>query len=349
MTKIKINMDAFKSNKKTERIKIEDGSNILRFLPPYGEQSNGYPYQKYSVIWGLRDPNTGNTRPYLSTYMFEGECPVFQYLDALKAKVDKMTETLRQKGLSEEKIRDYLKDTTKFMSDIKPKTAYAWNAVEKSGKVGIVELKTTAHKKLCKLMNDYVRENNQDPTSLNSDKDDSGLWFNITRTGKNFNTEYDVFKYQVSKRTPEGTIYLDDRSPLPEAVVADFESYAYDLTTIYNKKSYNELKDILIANLSHMIQTNPHLKIDGWYIADAEPMKEATPKQDIVTKQEPQVQRVSKPMPKIEEFDDVSDEDDYVAPKLAPKPVQKVQPIAKPMQAEMSDEDIINMADELFN
>ncbi len=40
-TKIKLNMDALKSNKEWIRHKVKSGSNVFRILPPFGDNSNG--------------------------------------------------------------------------------------------------------------------------------------------------------------------------------------------------------------------------------------------------------------------------------------------------------------------
>jgi hypothetical protein len=48
--------------------------------------------------------------------------------------------------------------------------------------------------------------------------------------------------------------------------MVDYDSHAYDLNTIYQKKTYDEMKDILVQNLSILCQENELLKIDGFYV-----------------------------------------------------------------------------------
>ena len=228
--------------KKTVRHKVKDGDNIYRFLPPFGDESNGYPYRKWNVIWGLTDPNSGRMRPFASPSTYEGHCPVYDYLEQLKQKVE---------GLKAAGQADRAAEIEKFIGAIRPKSVYAYNASDKSGLVGVLELKSTAHKKVIALMNEYITQYNQDPTSLNSNVDDSGVWFRINRTGEGFNTAYDAFKNQDSVKDPNtGALsFQDDRSPLATSVVENFDSVAYDLNNIYQKLSYDDLKDILIANI----------------------------------------------------------------------------------------------------
>ncbi len=261
MSNIKINLDSLnpKSFKKTVRHKIQDGDNIVRFLPPFGPEANGYPYRKWNVIWGLIDPNSGRMRPFASSSTYEGQCPVYDYLDLLKKKVDTITNEETVKKLND------------FISQLRPKSVYAYNASDKSGQVGVLELKTTAHKKVIALMNQYITDYNQDPTSLNSDPSDSGVWFNVTRTGKGFDTTYDAKKNQTMYKDANGVpSFQDDRSALAENIVQNFDSVAYDLNNLYQKLTYDELKDILIANLLNSAAELPELLIPGFGLEEGQ-------------------------------------------------------------------------------
>ena len=85
-TKIKINLDSLKTRREWKRHKVKDGSNVYRILPPFGEASNGYPYRKWQIIWGLQDPESGRARPFASSMTSEKKCPVTEYVTALKKK-----------------------------------------------------------------------------------------------------------------------------------------------------------------------------------------------------------------------------------------------------------------------
>jgi len=260
MANISINMDSLspKSFRKTTRHKIQNGNNILRFLPPFGEEANGYPYRKWNVVWGLIDPNSGRMRPFASPSTYEGRCPVYDYLEILKQKV----EDLKAAGASEEKLGEL----NKFISTIRPKSVYAYNASDKSGIVGVVELKSTAHKKVISLMNQYITDYNQDPTSLNSEPTDSGVWFNVLREGEGFKTTYDASKFQSATKDPVTgvPVFQDDRSPLAASVSESFDSVAYDLNNIYQKLSYDDLKDVLLANIESVSASLPEVLVPGF-------------------------------------------------------------------------------------
>jgi hypothetical protein len=263
MANISINLDSLnpKTFKKTVRHKVQDGDNIFRLLPPFGPEANGYPYQKWNVIWGLVDPNSGRMRPFASPSTYEGRCPVYDYLDVLKPKVEELKNTISEERLDE---------LNKFISNLRPKSVFAYNASDKSGQVGVLELKSTAHKKVIALMNKYITDYNQDPTSLNSELTDSGVWFNITRTGKGFDTTYDANKHQTMVKDANGIpSFQDDRTALAEGISQNYEELAYDLNNIYQKLSYDELKDILIANLINASETLPELLISGFGLEEA--------------------------------------------------------------------------------
>jgi hypothetical protein len=282
-SKIKINMDSLKTRREWKRHKVKDGHNVYRVLPPFGEESNGYPYRKWQIIWGLVDPETGRARPFASSMTSEKRCPVTEFVTSLKKKAETLKASLQAAGENEENIVERLGSLNKLISDINPKTIYIYNAADKAGEVGLLELKSTAHKKMKAEMNQYVQDYNQDPTSLLSEDDDSGLWFDVTRTGLGFKTEYDVKKCQVKTKNPQtGKIsFEDDRSALPEAVVENYADLAYDLTSVYQIKTYEELAEVLASNMERLVLEVPdadltanHVVSNG-KVANRQPAKTA--------------------------------------------------------------------------
>lgn len=259
MANIKINLDSLKTRREWKRHKVKDGSNVYRILPPFGEASNGYPYRKWQIIWGLIDPESGRARPFASSMTSEKKCPVTEYVGELKKKAEVLKSQLAAAGVDEETAKNRLGALNKLISDLNPKTVYIYNAADKTGDVGLLELKSTAQKKMKAEMSQYIQDYNQDPTSLNSDDTDSGLWFNITRAGLGRDTEYDVKKMQIKTKNPTtGKIsFEDDRSPLPDNVVENYENLAYDLSSVYQVKSYDELSEVLEANMASLIELCP--------------------------------------------------------------------------------------------
>ena len=256
-SKIKLNLDSLKSRREWKRHKVKDGHNVFRILPPFGEASNGYPYRKWQIIWGLTDPESGRARPFASSMTSEKRCPVTEYVNELRKRAESLEAQLKASGASKDDVNARLKDLRELINNLSPKTVYIYNAADKAGEVGLLELKSTAHKAMKTRMNEYIQDYNQDPTSLNSADDDSGVWFDITRQGLGRDTEYDVVKCQTRVKNGAALSFVDDRSALPDAVVQNYDNLAYDLSSVYQLKTYDELTEILAANLPGIYQMVP--------------------------------------------------------------------------------------------
>jgi hypothetical protein len=337
-TRIKLNMDSLKTRREWKRHKVIDGHNFYRILPPFGENSNGYPYKKWSIIWGLFDPESGRSRPFASSITSEKKCPVLEYVNSLKKRAEQIKNQMQQDGSPEDAIKDRLATLNKLISDLNPKTVYIYNAANQAGEVGLLEIKSTAQKKMKAEMTSYISDYNQDPTSLNSDDSDSGVWFDIVRTGMGRDTEYDVKKKQVKTKNPTtGKIsFEDDRSALPESVVENYDSLAYDLTAVYQVKTYDELVEILEANMESIIENCP----------DADCNTDATFERVVLTAPT-KTTSVVKPTgqkPVALRMDDPEEEEETLP---APKTAIKAKLASKAVVAD--DDDFLAQADALLN
>ena len=275
MGNITINTEALKTGREWHRHKVQDGSNVFRILPPFGdiEVHNNYPYRKWSIAW-LEDPISGGRRPYASP-MTDGdsECPIYEFSQKVRSLFDSEKAKLEAAGLPKDVIKDKLSGLAELQWQVRLQHLYVYNACDKSGNVGLLELKSTAHKAMKKKMSQYIADYTQDPTSLNSDlKNDAGVWFNIIREGSGKDTVYSVEINRTSYKDESGElVFKSDRTPLPANVVENFNQLAYDLNTVYRRKSYAELKEILLYTLSVMGRTNPvALQIPGFEVAAAD-------------------------------------------------------------------------------
>jgi hypothetical protein len=302
---------------------------VFRLLPPFGEASNGYPYRKWQIIWGLTDLESGRMRPFASSMTSEKRCPVTEYVAQLKVKAESLSAELKAAGTSEEDTKARLKDIQDLINNLSPKTVYIYNAVDKSGEVGLLELKSTAHKKVKAIMNQYIQDYNQDPTSLNSADDDSGVWIDVTRSGLGFKTEYDAVKCQTKTKTAQGVIFVDDRSPLPESVVENYDNLAYDLTSVYQIKTYEELQAVLDANMPGIIEVVPDADLSG-----------AAP---VTKSSAPAAPIASKPTARVTtKIDDTDDEEEAA-------PIAKSNGVAKKAGPVQVDDDFMAEADAILN
>lgn len=328
MANININMDALKPKKEWKRFKLTEGTHTLRILPPFGEESQGYPYKKWFVVWGLNDPSTNKMRPFASPIADEDRCPVYEYLEALKAKAEARKEELTAKGLSKDAIKTEMADIYKVINSLRPRKTFAYNAIDKSGTVGILELTATAHKQLIALMHGYVQDYGQDPTSLNSSKDDSGVWFDFIRTGKGLDTEYTVKKAQTKKNIDGQLVFVDDREAISQNVVDNYDDAGYDVFSIYKKKSYSELKDILLFNIKDLVANEPFLAVPGFDDFS-----------NIVSSESDQATNDDDPRS--------SDGEDFKAPGAAAS--NQVAQNQSSEVASASNDDLLSMADNILN
>lgn len=335
---LKLNLESLKERKEWKRHAVNQGENIYRILPPFGENSDGYAYRRWVIAW-LSDPQTGRRRPYASPRSFgEDACPVYEYVSLLEKKKERVEAALKAKNASREDVKEALKPFTDILWNIKPKASYVYNACNKSGEVGLLELKKTAHDAMKKQMMQYVTDYGQDPTSLSSETDDSGIWFKIRREGEGTNTEYSVDKNQAKKKTSDGIVWVDDRDALPTNVVDNYDSLGYDLTTIYKRHSYDELRQVLMANLAALYAQYPEARVEGFELetkeepklVSAAPAKTAAPKKAISTR-----------------FDDVDEEDEDKTVTAAPRP-KATQPV-KSAKATQQDDEIFAFAESLLN
>jgi len=252
MADIKINQESLKASRDWKRHKVADGINTFRFLPPFGdpEVHNGYAYRKWSTIW-LIDPSSGKRKPFASPYCAgEDKCPVKEYADLLKTKLEDLEAELKASGASDEDIKARLAPARSEQWRLKLNHTFAYNVSDKAGVLGLLEIKKTAHDGVKASMIKYIADYSQDPTELLSEKDNSGVWININRAGLGKDTKYTTEFNSVMVNHPElGKLRRDDRSPLSENIVNNYAKMAYDLSSIYTIKTYNELKDLLVANI----------------------------------------------------------------------------------------------------
>ena len=353
MGKITINQDSLKSRREWKRHKIKEGSNVFRVLPPFGdvEVHNNYPYRKWSTVW-LTDPKTGKRRPFASP-MTDGakECPVKEYSDLLTKFIDKKKAALEAKDLSEDKVKEKLKDLREVQWQIKVQHTYAYNAADKSGEVGLLELKSTAHQGIKKMMNQYIKDYGQDPTSLNSDlKTDAGVWFNITKEGEGKNTEYDATFAIIKKKNADGEIdKKDDRSPLSDNIIENYAELGYDLNAVYTRKTYDELKDILLYNLAILQETCPEAVLPGYDVPTlASSSDDSEGETEVEENDETPTAATAKPKVTLNlgSDDESDDEEEKLAKKAAPAKVAPVK--STPAKGKMSQDDIMAMAEDIL-
>jgi hypothetical protein len=221
----------------------------------------------------------------------DAPCPVNEFNKALAAYVERTKSNLLHDGLSDAEIKEDLSLLNKAAWEVKVNHVYAYNVATKDGKISVMEVKTTVHKGLKKLMGDYIKTYGQDPTALTSDEEDNaGVWMSVERSGMNRDTEYSVDFNQIKTRSASGKITKeDDRSPLSPHIEENYATSGYDLSTLYKTLSYDEIKTVLMSNLAILAESEPRLgQIPGFLLNETAIEEEVAPKiTKSTTKQAP--------------------------------------------------------------
>jgi hypothetical protein len=354
MGHITVNQDSLKPRREFKRHQIQPGHNILRILPAFGDEANhnNYPYKRWTLAW-LIDPATNKRRPFaLPPYEKNNADPITGYTKALSEKIDSVKKNaidkMIEKGISKEKaeetVREKLADANKLVWEMRPKTGYYYNACNKAGEIGILEIKKTAHDALKAEMYQYIKDYSQDPTSLCAEVDDSGIWFDIERIGEkgDKDTKYKVSKYQKKFKNERGLLqFEDDRDALPEHIAQNYSSLGYDIYNLYQAKTHDELYVILMYNLRSIVEMVPMARIEGFdpslFNFDAIITTDEEPE---VVKEKPIIKGKAPVKLALQDPEDDLEVDIAIEAKAAPKPVNKPQP---------STDDILAMAEDFLN
>jgi hypothetical protein len=155
------------------------------------------------------------------------------------------------------------------------------------------------------------------------------VWFNISKEGKGKETEYAVAFHQTRQKMNGQLVKIDDRSPLPEHVVANYESLAYDLGSIYIRKNYDELRGILLFNIALIAQEVPEVVLPGYDVSEIDVKTGASvvKKTKDVEEEETPASTVKKAAPKVTlnldgDDDEVSTPTPATVRKTVPAPVK---------------------------
>jgi hypothetical protein len=155
----------------------------------------------------------GKERSVACSYPTEGYCPVC-------AKVREVEEELTRAKAN--KNDEKVKELEKYISTFRAKKFWLYNAVTYGdNRIVMLEVGKMVHDDISKAISEAVRRKAGafDPTSP-----DTGVWFEITRTGKGFSTEYKA-KFKTIPVDVGGGNFADapDRTPLPPELIAQIK------------------------------------------------------------------------------------------------------------------------------
>lgn len=251
-----------------KREKPKDGISCYRILPPYGTNANGSLSHRYTVHWGFMGAN-GKERSVTCSYPTEGYCPVC-------TKVREAEEELKRAQANNNEAK--AKELEKYISSFRAKKFWLYNAVTSDGRIIMLELGKTAHDDLSKRISEAVRRpvGAYDPTSP-----ETGVWFQITRTGKGFNTEYKVAFKTIAMTLDDGTVVdKPDRTPLDADLIAQIKGalggktgIMHDIHTAHDPMTSAQLRDLMNGGV---VPNRKPLQTVGAQAAPAAPAADAS-------------------------------------------------------------------------
>lgn len=234
--------------------KLKEGDNIFRILPPFGANHNGVLMAEWYLHWGFTD-SKAKAKPIVCTKRYENYCPICE--EANKAFTEK-EEFIREyksadgkvnyKSLPEE-IRIKYSELNEKFNQLRAQRNYYYNAVDDSGKVGILKLAKTAKDKLnAKILDAYTRLS-FNPTSL-----ENGCFIKIikTKTGNNtWDVSYDVELVKRAVKEPDGTIVEKyDVGSVSDWIKNNFSKVAIDTHNMYPIRTSAEIIKIMDGDTS---------------------------------------------------------------------------------------------------
>jgi len=291
-----------------KRFKIVDGDNIYRILPPMGSLAKAGRWSQYwSVVWGYTNaqnkavPFSDCRVTNYRTKMVEVESDAYLKSAKINAMFAAMKEQVKTGEATEKDLERVQKMSEKFNIDNK----HYINAVNLKGEIGLLKIgakaKQLIEEEIKKLMAKGI-----DPLSL-----EDGRYFNIFRSGKGFQTVYQVTVYKEQRQINGEIAEFAKVHKMDDAFIARLGTEAFDLGTLYSRPSAEQVSRIvngedpdLVLGINRNGSSNIVAdEMEGAFEAEAEV---------VAAKAEPVV------MPKAEPV---------VAPQVEPAPIVKAEPV----------------------
>lgn len=227
-----------------KRFKIVDGDNVYRILPPMGSLADQGRWSQYwSVVWGYTNPE-GKSVPFSDcrktnyrTRMVEVESAAYLKTEKIKAQYEALKLAVKSGEAVDEKTLERMeKLAEKFNIDNK----HYVNAVNLQGEIGLLKIGAKA-KQLLEEEIKKLTAKGIDPLSV-----DNGRYFNIFRSGRGFNTVYQVTAYKEQRQMADGEIAEFAKThKMDDAFISRLGAEAHDLGTLYSRPTPDQVSEIV--------------------------------------------------------------------------------------------------------
>jgi hypothetical protein len=237
----KANYENRGSSKK--HFKIVDNDNVYRILPPMGSLADDGRWSKYySIVWGYKNAE-GKSVPFADcrktnyrTKMVEIESAAYVRSEKIKAQYADLLKKERDGEPVDAKMLEKLQELSEqFNIDNK----HYVNAVNLQGEIGVLKLGAKA-KALLEEEIKLLMAKGVDPLSV-----ENGRYFNIRRTGRGFQTQYQVTVYKEQRMVDGELAEFPKVHKMDDAFLARLETEAADLGKLYIQASQEQVERIV--------------------------------------------------------------------------------------------------------
>jgi hypothetical protein len=229
---VELNIDEMSSNTSTpiNRFKVTEGTHVLRILPPFGTDHRNRASHEINLHWGFTTA-AGQVRPISCSYPTEKYCPICTRAKELEA----LAERAKAEGDA-----DSEKENRDQSIKLRSRRSFLYNAADKNGKVGVLDVPKSLHDEIIKLFKEYVQKFDLDPTSLTD-----GVWLQLSREGQGLKTRYAAKFNKTTAKIDGELVEKLDRTPLSDSVVNNYEKLAVDIHSLHRPSTALELKKVL--------------------------------------------------------------------------------------------------------
>lgn len=240
----KTEADTFKSNSFAKTFYVEKDL-ICRILPAMENADS--PYKKWLLVWIPGDGKTKARCFATTSNQNGGKCPVASLQDKLSTLIK--NPQLLVKYPNYEEILKKLKDIA-FKLNLQ--AFYAYNVVVYDPKTkrqgqGVAHIKTTAHKALVGIVNEYL-DQGFDPLDIQN-----GVWFRLQRVEENGRTTYTASKHMMMYKEANGRTnekLWDEPIDVSEDIL---EEKASDLSSLYNISDDNTVREAMMGFIERIV------------------------------------------------------------------------------------------------
>jgi len=227
-------------------LKLKDGANVFRILPPIGSLAERGVWARYLKIeWGYKDTK-GIHKPFQDcrvvngkTKMIEVESYAHLHREELKAEKTRIIDAFKAGKATKDQLQEINDKVMAFNQDSK----FYVNVIGSDGQMGVLKVPYKAKQALDAEIK-KLNAAGVDPLSV-----EDGRFFNFFRSGEKLETQYQVTVYKERVETKEyGMVEKDIVHKLTSDIVNRLQTEVLDLADLdkmYPKLSSEDVQSIV--------------------------------------------------------------------------------------------------------